>query len=83
MRRTCDGRPVAGGVPLQAALSTFDALRRPRTQKIARQSRSAGRVGAGLDSRISIAVRNTLMRVVPAGPAMKAGASVLAWRATT
>jgi 2-polyprenyl-6-methoxyphenol hydroxylase-like FAD-dependent oxidoreductase len=77
------GRPVAEGVPLQAALSTFDALRRPRTQKIARQSRSAGRVGAGLDSRISIAVRNTLMRVVPAGPAIKAGASVLAWRATT
>ncbi|MEG9248341.1 FAD-dependent oxidoreductase [Arthrobacter sp. Soc17.1.1.1] len=75
------GRPVNGGVALQAALSTFDALRRPRTQKIARQSRSAGRVGAGLDSRISIAVRNTLMRVVPAGSAMKAGASVLAWRA--
>ncbi|MHA7280981.1 FAD-dependent oxidoreductase [Arthrobacter sp. MDT2-2] len=77
------GRPVNEGVSLQSALSTFDASRRPRTQKIARRSRSAGRFGAGLESRISITVRNTVMRAVPAGPAMKAGASVLTWQATT
>jgi 2-polyprenyl-6-methoxyphenol hydroxylase-like FAD-dependent oxidoreductase len=77
------GRPVNEGESLRSALGIFDALRRPRTQKIARQSRRAGRVGAGLEKRISIAARNTVMRMVPAGPAMKAGASVLTWRATT
>ncbi|MEC5201194.1 2-polyprenyl-6-methoxyphenol hydroxylase-like FAD-dependent oxidoreductase [Arthrobacter sp. PL16] len=77
------GRPVNEGVSLQSALCAFDTLRRPRTQKIARQSRSAGRVGADLEGRISITVRNTMMRMVPAGPAMKAGASVLKWTTTT
>ncbi|MDQ0736531.1 FAD-dependent oxidoreductase [Arthrobacter agilis] len=77
------GRPVNEGVSLRSALGTFDALRRPRTQKIARRSRTAGHVGADLDGRIRIAVRNTLLRVAPAGPAARAGASILAWRAPT
>lgn len=77
------GRRVNEGESLHSALGTFDALRRPRTQRMARRSRSAGYVGAGLEGRIGITVRNAVMRVVPAGPAMKAGASVLTWRATT
>lgn len=76
------GRPVKEGESLEVALSRFDAARRPRTQKMVRRSRGAGRVGADVDGRISIAVRNTMMRMVPAGPAVKAGASVLAWRAS-
>ncbi|MHA7219430.1 FAD-dependent monooxygenase [Arthrobacter sp. MDT1-48-3] len=76
------GRRVKEGVPLQSAVRSFDALRRPRTQKMISRSRRAGQVGADVQSRIGITVRNTLMRAVPAGPATKAGASVLTWRAT-
>lgn len=75
------GRPVIEGTPLQASLATFDAARRPRTQSIARQSHRAGRIGAGIRSRLGIAARNALLRAVPAGPAMSAGASLLSWEA--
>jgi 2-polyprenyl-6-methoxyphenol hydroxylase-like FAD-dependent oxidoreductase len=75
------GRPVTEGVPLHSAVAMFDALRRPRTQKMAHRSRIAGRIGADLEDRVGIAVRNTMMRFLPAGPAMTAGASVFSWEA--
>lgn len=76
-------RPVNEGATLQSALDQFDALRRPRTQKIAHQFQRAGQIGAHLQGRISIAVRNTLIKMVPAGSALKVGSSILTWKAST
>ncbi|MGV0110300.1 hypothetical protein [Arthrobacter sp. CP30] len=76
------GRPVREGESLEVALGRFDAARRPRTQKMVRRSQGAGRVGADVEGRTRVAIRNTMMRMVPAGPAVTAGASVLAWRAS-
>ncbi len=75
------GRAVNAGTPLAAALRHFDAERRPRTQRIARRSRHAGLLGADVSGHVAVAVRNTLMKVIPGGPAAAAGASILSWEA--
>ncbi|KQO03905.1 hypothetical protein ASF21_06715 [Arthrobacter sp. Leaf234] len=76
------GRPVRERESLEVALGRFEAARRPRTQKMVSWSRGAGQVGADVEGRTRVAIRNTMMRMVPAGPAVTAGASVLAWRAS-
>ena len=74
-------RAVNTGTPLAVALGQFDSRRRPRTQRMARHSQSAGRLGADLRGRFAIAVRNAVMKSVPPGPAAAVGASVLRWKA--
>ncbi len=76
-------RPVNEGASLQHAVGTFDSLRRPRTQNIARQSQRTAQFGAHLQGKIGIGARNTLMKMLPAGPAMKAGSSILTWHTPT
>ncbi|WP_026533004.1 FAD-dependent oxidoreductase [Arthrobacter sp. H41] len=75
------GRAVNVGTPLATALQHFDAQRRPRTQRIARRSHYAGLLGADVRGQFAVVVRNTLMKVIPGGPAAAAGASILSWKA--
>ncbi|WP_294568277.1 FAD-dependent oxidoreductase [uncultured Arthrobacter sp.] len=74
-------RAVDQGGSLAAALGSYDAQRRPRTQRIARRSAAAGRLGADLRAPAGVAARNALLRFLPGGIAARAGSSVLAWRA--
>lgn len=74
-------KPVNAGIPLAAALRAYDAQRRPRTQQIARRSRAAGKLGADVRGESGVAVRNALLRIVPGGPAGRAGSSFLSWKA--
>ena len=79
----CVGRliaaPVSAGGDLAAALATFDGVRRPRCRRFARQAILIARLGFELGPGWRQAARNTLVRVLPAAPAFKAGASVLRW----
>jgi 2-polyprenyl-6-methoxyphenol hydroxylase-like FAD-dependent oxidoreductase len=79
----CVGRliaaPVTAGGDLAAALAAFDGARRPRCRQLARQAILIARFGFELGRGWRQAARNTLMRVLPAAPAFKAGARVASW----
>ena len=79
----CVGRmiaaPVAAGEELVAALAAFDQARRSRCRQIARMSVMVARFGADLGGGWRQSVRNTLLRIVPAGPLIKAGAPIASW----
>ncbi|WP_422733300.1 FAD-dependent monooxygenase [Micromonospora sp. WMMD558] len=72
----CAGVP-ATGVP--EALRAYDRQRRPRSQAIARASYGMGRFGQQLRNPAAIAVRNTLMRLVPARVALRNMARYADW----
>jgi 2-polyprenyl-6-methoxyphenol hydroxylase-like FAD-dependent oxidoreductase len=67
----CVGRliaqPVNQGAALAPALAAYDRARRPRCRKIARQAVMIGRLGAHLGGGWRQSVRNTLLRLTPAG----------------
>ncbi|GGS92302.1 MULTISPECIES: FAD-dependent monooxygenase [Streptomyces] len=48
-----------------AALTRYDAERRPRSQAVARAARQAGRMGRQLSHPVAVALRNTAMRLTP------------------
>ncbi len=73
------GAPVAAGGDLSAALDVFDRARRPRCVQITRQAAMAGRFGPDLGGGWRQPIRNGLIRLVPAGPMVKAGARVTRW----
>ncbi|HUC25878.1 MAG TPA: FAD-dependent monooxygenase [Streptosporangiaceae bacterium] len=79
----CVGRliaaPVTAGGDLAVALAAFDSARRPRCRKLARQAILIARLGFELGPGWRQVARNTLVRIVPAAAASKAGASVLGW----
>lgn len=79
----CVGRMIAApagvGGGLAAALAAFDQARRPRCQQLARQASMLARLGFELGDGWRQPVRNTLLRLVPAGPAFKAGARITRW----
>jgi 2-polyprenyl-6-methoxyphenol hydroxylase-like FAD-dependent oxidoreductase len=79
----CVGRmiaaPVSGGGDLAAALAAFDQARRPRCRQLARQASMLARFGFELGDGWRQSARNALLRRVPAGPALKAGASITRW----
>jgi 2-polyprenyl-6-methoxyphenol hydroxylase-like FAD-dependent oxidoreductase len=54
-----------------AALARYDAERRPRSQAVARAARQAGRMGQQLSHPLSVALRNTAMRLTPSRAAMR------------
>ncbi|MFE2756261.1 FAD-dependent monooxygenase [Actinosynnema sp. NPDC059335] len=62
-----------------SALAAYDRQRRPRTQAVARMSRLAGRVGHRLRNPVAVAVRNAVVRAVPAGIGVGGMARVLGW----
>ncbi|MFD7408629.1 FAD-dependent oxidoreductase [Streptomyces sp. NPDC059866] len=59
-------------------LLVYDAQRRPRTQRVARQSRQIGKV-AQQSSRAGVAVRDALLRAAPAGAFRRSLDPVLSW----
>lgn len=72
------GAPVAAGGDLFAALSAFDAARRPRCRAIARASVQSGRFGAHLGPRWQ-GLRNGLMRLTPVGALTRGADAVMGW----
>ncbi|MER7163182.1 FAD-dependent oxidoreductase, partial [Streptomyces lydicus] len=56
---------------VQAALTRYDAERRPRSQAVARAARRAGRLGQQLTHPVAVALRNTALRLAPSGVAVR------------
>ncbi|MFK4071717.1 FAD-dependent monooxygenase [Streptomyces sp. NPDC029674] len=56
---------------VEAALTRYDAERRPRSQEVARAARQAGRMGQQLSHPLAVALRNTAMRLTPSRAAMR------------
>lgn len=81
----CVGRliaaPVSASGGMTAALIAFDRARRPRCRQIARTAALIARIGPDLGGGWRQTARNTLLRLAPAGPLLKAGAPVVGWRA--
>ncbi|WP_030797910.1 FAD-dependent monooxygenase [Streptomyces sp. NRRL S-337] len=50
---------------VEAALTRYDAERRPRSQSVARAARQAGRMGQQMTHPLAIALRNTALRLAP------------------
>ncbi|MGC0327653.1 2-polyprenyl-6-methoxyphenol hydroxylase-like FAD-dependent oxidoreductase [Streptomyces sp. SAI-170] len=63
---------VATEPTLAAALTRYDAERRPRAQAITRAARQAGRLGQQLTHPLAVAARNTALRLAPSGAALRA-----------
>jgi 2-polyprenyl-6-methoxyphenol hydroxylase-like FAD-dependent oxidoreductase len=61
-------------------LVTYDKLRRPRSQQVARASRAIGRLGMQLENPIAVALRNAAMRVTPPRLALRSMARYADWR---
>lgn len=64
---------------VDAALAAYDAARRPRTQSIARASARMGALGNGLRHPALIAVRNAVLRRIPATWATHAAGNAADW----
>ncbi|GLY94986.1 hypothetical protein Acsp02_22410 [Actinoplanes sp. NBRC 103695] len=68
---------LAGRADVAAA---YDRERRPRSQQVARASRTIGRFGQQLANPLAVAGRNALMRVVPPRFALRSMARYADWR---
>ena len=79
----CVGRmiaaPVSAGGDLDGALAAFDQARRTRCRQLARQASLLARFGFELGDGWRQPVRNTFLRLIPAGPTVRAGARVARW----
>jgi 2-polyprenyl-6-methoxyphenol hydroxylase-like FAD-dependent oxidoreductase len=73
------GVAVQAGGDLAAALTAFDAARRPRCARILRTSAMIARFGADLGGGWRQPARNTVLRLLPAGLLARAGASIVGW----
>lgn len=63
---------------VEEALAAYDAIRRPRTRRIARQARRAGAV-AQWSLPPAVALRDTLARLVPGAVVLRALEPILSW----
>jgi 2-polyprenyl-6-methoxyphenol hydroxylase-like FAD-dependent oxidoreductase len=81
----CMGRmiaaPVRAGGDMVAALAAFDRARRPRCRQIARTAAMTARFGADLGGGWRQPVRNTVFRLLPVTPLLKAGEPIVRWTA--
>ncbi|MFE1589178.1 FAD-dependent monooxygenase [Streptomyces sp. NPDC058737] len=62
---------LAAEPSVDAALTRYDAERRPRSQAVARAARQAGRMGQQLSRPLPVALRNTVMRLTPSRAAVR------------
>ena len=67
-------------VDVEAALARYDALRRPRTQALVRQSHLVGRFGQQLHHPLAVALRNTLVRLTPSTVTLKSASRATDWQ---
>ncbi|MBV6700470.1 FAD-dependent monooxygenase [Kitasatospora aureofaciens] len=58
---------VAGAGTVEAALTRYDAARRPRSQTVARDARRAGKMGQQLANPLAVGLRNAAIRLTPPG----------------
>jgi 2-polyprenyl-6-methoxyphenol hydroxylase-like FAD-dependent oxidoreductase len=58
-------RSLAERTDIAAALADYEAKRRPRAERVLKMSRRADR-GGQLEGRLACAIRNTIVRVMPA-----------------
>lgn len=81
----CIGRmiaaPVLTGGDMTAALTAYDQARRTRCRRIVRTAVMIGRFGADLGGGWPQAARNTVLRLMPPGPLIKAGRPIVEWTA--
>ncbi|WNV76829.1 FAD-dependent oxidoreductase [Geodermatophilus sp. DSM 44513] len=73
------GAPVATGGRLAPALDGFDAARRPRCRALARASIASGRFGSHLGGGWRQTLRNSAMRLTPAGAITRGSRAVMGW----
>ncbi|MFG2132910.1 FAD-dependent monooxygenase [Streptomyces sp. NPDC048751] len=71
---------LAAGPTVEAALSRYDAERRPRSQSVARAARRAGRMGQRLAHPLAVAVRDTALRLAPSRATVRAVLRHADWR---
>ena len=71
--------PVLNGAALGPALARYDAARRPRCQRIARQAVTIARLGAHLPGGWRQRLRNDLLRLTPGRVMIASGRSVVGW----
>jgi 2-polyprenyl-6-methoxyphenol hydroxylase-like FAD-dependent oxidoreductase len=57
---------------VESALTRYDAVRRPRSQSVARAARQAGRMGQQLTHPLAVALRNTGLRLAPSSVTVRA-----------
>ncbi|NJP51199.1 FAD-dependent oxidoreductase [Streptomyces sp. SBST2-5] len=62
-----------------SALTRYDRERRPRSQSVARAARRAGRMGQRPTHPLAVALRNTVLRLAPAGVTVRAVLRHAAW----
>lgn len=70
---------VARSGSVRDALAGYDRLRRRRTQSFVRASRFMGRLGPLLSNRAAVALRDTVIRSLPAATSVRGAASVADW----
>ncbi|MEU5808822.1 MULTISPECIES: FAD-dependent monooxygenase [unclassified Streptomyces] len=58
---------LAAGPDVPTALARYDAVRRPRSQAVARAARRAGRLGHRLSHPVAVSLRNGALRLAPSG----------------
>lgn len=64
---------------IPAALAHYDRQRRPRSQAVAKASMQAGRYMSNLSNPVTVALRNTLLRLTPTGMSIRQMAKVSQW----
>ncbi|WP_328606723.1 FAD-dependent monooxygenase [Amycolatopsis sp. NBC_00345] len=62
-----------------AALTRYDAERRPRSQHVAQASIRAGAAGPLLRNRVALAIRNSVLRLAPSSVTSMVGGDINAW----
>ncbi|MEU4118770.1 FAD-dependent monooxygenase [Kitasatospora sp. NPDC028055] len=62
---------VAASPTVEGALARYDAVRRPRSQTVARDARRAGRMGQQLANPLAVRLRNAAIRLTPPGAMMR------------
>lgn len=77
------GALCAGTVDVPAALTAYDRQRRPRSQAVARAAARTGRFGQQLRHPAALALRNALIRLTPAGTALRGMARYADWQPPT
>ncbi|GAB7108148.1 FAD-dependent monooxygenase [Streptomyces phaeofaciens JCM 4814] len=70
---------LAGESDVERALRRYDAVRRPRSQSVARAARRAGRVGHRLTRPVAVALRDTALRLAPPGAILRAALRHADW----
>ncbi|WP_328646199.1 FAD-dependent monooxygenase [Amycolatopsis sp. NBC_00348] len=65
---------------IQKGLKKYDQERRKRSQKVARDSVRAGKIGPQLTNPVATTLRNALLRLTPAKATARIGAGISGWQ---